>query len=139
MCECAARNHTHNAAMSFIGGLLSVCEQRYWKFLKLPLASLTSYVLPIQASVHWLVLLSCLILSNSHLTWLLPSSFCACVSPISCGKLNLPSSNLCARVCSLVFQYLILCEPCYSGMWSQIIGCALEHKFGSDGKIKAMR
>lgn len=105
LCKPAARNHTHNSAMSIIGGLLSVCECRYGELLRLLLVSLTSYILPVQTSVHWLVLLSCLILSNSHLTWLLPSSFCACVSPISCGNLNLPSPNSYAWVCSLVFQW----------------------------------
>lgn len=98
--------------MSIIGGLLSVCECRYADLLRLLLVSLTSYILPAQTSAHWHVLLSCLILSKSHLTWLLPSSFCACVSPISCGNLNLPSPNLYAWVCSLAFQWSL------STIWS---------------------
>lgn len=92
----AVRNHTWNMAVSFISGLLSVCEYWHWEFLRLLLVSLISSALPVQSSVHWLVLLSCLILSNSHLTWLLPSSSRVCVSAISCGNLNLPSPNWCA-------------------------------------------
>lgn len=133
----AVRNHTQNIAVSFIGGLLSVCEYWHWEFLRLLLVSLISSALPVQSSVHWLVLLSYLILSNSHLTWLLPSSSCVCVSAISCGNLNLPSPNWYAWAAAWCFGDLILCEPCYSGMGPQRTGCELAHKFGSDWKINA--
>lgn len=91
--------------MSVTGGLLSVCECRYGELLRLFLVSLASWIFPVPTSVPWLVLLSYLILSNSHLIWLLPCSFCACVLPISCGSRNLPSPNLSAWVCSLVLLW----------------------------------
>lgn len=92
-------------AVSVIGGLLSVCECRYRELLRYLLVSLAGWILPVPTSVPWVILVSYLIQSNSHLIWLLPCGFCACVSPISFGSHNLPFPNLSAWVCSLVLLW----------------------------------